>query len=110
VLVDGESGNVRVYRRIGRDFWALAGDPRDPSRARFAFLEVLLGLTKGLSAQTQQEGMVAALNAKMKELARAIDRISFAAEDIPMWIVRAFTTEELSWFATTMTAFYDEGI
>jgi hypothetical protein len=42
VLIDSESRSVRIYRRIGRDFWAFIGNPVDPSGTSFVFLEVVL--------------------------------------------------------------------
>ena len=39
VLIDEKSRSVRVYRRIGRDFWAFIGQPTKPESAQFVFLE-----------------------------------------------------------------------
>ena len=110
VLYDPDDGRVRVYRKIGRDFWALIGDPVDPERARFVFLEVLLGLARGLSMQTRSVSFEEALNAKLRELASAIANLSFASESLPPWLGSEFTTAELAWLSVAMTAFFDEGI
>lgn len=110
VLYDPDDGRVRVYRRIGRDFWALIGNPTDPGRARFIFLEVLLGLARGLSMQTRSVSFEEALNAKLRELASAIASLSFANESLPPWLGSEFTTAELAWLSVAMTAFFDEGI
>lgn len=57
VLIDSETGSVRVYRCIGRDFWAFIGDPADPSSASFVFLEILLALSKALSKGVAKSGL-----------------------------------------------------
>ena len=110
VLYDPDDGRVRVYRRVGRDFWALIGYPSDPEQTRFIFLEVLLGLARGLSIQTRSVSFEEALNAKLRELASAIASLSFANESLPPWLGSEFTTAELAWLSVAMTAFFDEGI
>jgi hypothetical protein len=110
VLFDPDDGRVRVYRRVGRDFWALIGNPSAPQLAQFAFLEVLLGLARGLSMQTRSISFEAALNSKLQELASAIAGLSFAGDSLPAWLGSDFTTAELAWLSVAMTAFFDEGI
>jgi hypothetical protein len=48
VLIDSATRSVRVYRCIGRDFWAFIGRPDNRPAADFVFLEVLLALSKAL--------------------------------------------------------------
>lgn len=48
VLIDSATRTVRVYRRIGKDFWAFIGRPDAAGKAQFVFLEVLLALSKAL--------------------------------------------------------------
>lgn len=110
VLYDPYDGRVRVYRRVGRDFWALIGSPSSPEDAPFAFLEVLLGLARGLSMQTRSVSFEEALNGKLQELASAIAGLSFQSESLPSWLGSDFTTAELAWLSVALTAFFDEGI
>jgi hypothetical protein len=110
VLVDPEDGCVRVYRRIGRDFWAVIGQPSDPNSADFVFLEVLLGLAKGLAQQTRASSFEEALTAKLQELSDAIARLSFSGSTLPEWLKSDFTLPELEWLSVALTAFFDEGI
>ena len=49
VLIDEETRSVRVYRRIGKDFWSFIARPNNPASAKFAFLEILLALAKSLA-------------------------------------------------------------
>ena len=37
IIIDEQTRSVRVYRRIGRDFWAFIGQPDRPGAAQFAF-------------------------------------------------------------------------
>jgi Type II restriction endonuclease EcoO109I len=49
ILIDSETRSVRVYRRVGIDFWSLIGSPTNPGEVPFIYLEVLLALAKALS-------------------------------------------------------------
>ena len=110
VLVDSASRSVRVYRRIGRDFWAFIGNPKNPSQAQHVFLEVLLALAMALSSGIETADIETRINAKLEDLARALARLRLRRNSLPDWIRDDFTENELFWFATAMTAFYDEGI
>jgi hypothetical protein len=110
VLIDQASHSVRVYRRIGKDFWAFIGDPGDPSRAEFVFLEILLALAKALAAGIGGTALEDRINQKIRDLAAALARLQFPRNSLPEWIRADFTDDQLFWFATAMTAFYDEGI
>jgi hypothetical protein len=111
VLIDSATRSIRVYRRIGQDFWAFIGSPADASSARFVFLEVLLGLTQALSmgmggVQTLEDR----INARIRGLSAALARLQFPRESLPDWIREDFSENQLFWFMTAITAFYDEGV
>lgn len=110
VLIDSATRSVRVYRRIGKDFWAFIGRPDDPSQAQFVFLEVLLGLSKALGAGIKEADIETRINIKLQHLALALTKLLFARNTLPTWIRDDFNEDQLFWFATAMTAFYDEGI
>lgn len=113
VLIDSATRSVRVYRRIGQDFWGFIGNPRDPHAARFVFLEVLLGLTQALSMGMAGAGVRPIedrINERIRGLAAALARLQFPRDSLPDWIRQDFSENQLFWFMTAMTAFYDEGI
>lgn len=110
VLVDKATRSVRVYRRIGKEFWAFVGQPDNPSSTAFVFLEVLLALAKALSTGMVDADMETRINLRLKELAGALTKLQFPRNSLPDWIRDDFAEKELFWFATAMTAFYDEGI
>lgn len=110
VLIDRATRSVRVYRRIGKEFWAFIGQPDDPSSADFVFLEVLLALSKALATGMEKADMETRINLRLKQLAGALANLQFPRNSLPEWIRDDFTEKELFWFATAMTAFYDEGI
>ena len=110
VLVDRRTRSIRVYRHIGRDFWAFMGDPEDPTNAPFVFLEVLLALSRALSRGLVEAELETRINAKITQLAAAIANLRFPRGSLPTWIRDEFGDDELVWFATAMTAFYDEGV
>jgi hypothetical protein len=110
VLIDAATHSIRVYRRIGIDFWSLIGHPAAPGNGSFVYLEVLLALAKGLS-----QGMTAAtleerVNLKIGQLSLALAKLSFPRNSLPAWVREEFKEHELTWLAAAMTAFYDEGI
>lgn len=109
VLIDGR-GLVRVYRRIGRDFWAFIGNPNQPHQARSVFLEVLLALARALSVGARSVELEERINRKIAELSNALGTLMFPRESLPRWVRAEFSEDELFWFATALTAFYDEGI
>ena len=110
VLIDHRTRSIRVYRRIGRDFWAFMGDPENPTNAPFVFLEALLALSRALSRGLAEADLETRINAKIAQLATAIASLQFSRDSLPTWIRNEFRDDELVWFATAMSAFYDEGI
>ncbi len=109
VLIDGATRTTRAYRVVGSDFWAFIGSPADPASARFVFLEVLLALARALAAG-MGNGLEERINAKIQELSRALVNVQFPRKSLPAWVREHFREEELFWFATALTAFYDEGV
>lgn len=110
VLIDQETRSVRVYRRIGKDFWAFIGQPDNPSSAEFVFLEVLLALAKALAKGIENTDLESRINLKLQQLSLALSKLQFPRHSLPSWIRDDFTEDQLFWFATAMTAFFDEGI
>ncbi len=110
VLIDTATRRIRVYRRIGKDFWAFIGNPRNPNSSPFIFLEVLLGLTKALASVDETEPLEDRVNAKIQQLCLALSRLQFPRKSLPEWVREDFSENELFWFATAMSAFYDDGI
>jgi hypothetical protein len=113
VMIDKATGRVRVYRRIGRDFWSFIGNPGEPDTAKFVFLEILLALSRGLSnglKKIEGETFEAQINVKLAELTLALGKLMFPKNSLPTWIRDEVSPEEMVWMATAMTAFFDEGI
>lgn len=110
VLVDAKTRSVRVYRRIGRDFWAFIGQPTKPESAQFVFLEVLLALAKSLATGMASAKLEERINAKIQHLVVALQKLQFPRNSLPAWVRDDFNDDQLFWFATALTAFYDEGI
>ncbi|MCC7103736.1 MAG: hypothetical protein IT307_01220 [Chloroflexi bacterium] len=109
VLVDSATRTVRVYRRIGRDFWSTVGSPANPDSARFVFLEVLLSLAKALAEGPGRQQLGDCLQHKLTQLAAAIGSLAFPRTWLPGWVQTDFTDSELVWLAAALTSFYDEG-
>jgi len=110
VLIDRETRSIRVYRCIGKEFWAFIGDPKNPANASFVFLEVLLALSKALSRGVVEIDLESRINTKINRLAGAIANLQFPRASLPEWIREDFSDDELVWFATAMSAFHDEGV
>jgi len=110
VLIDTATRSVRVYRRIGKDFWAFIGQPDNPATADFVFLEVLLALAKALAVGIETADLETRINVKLQQLAAALGQLQFPRHSLPVWIREDFNESQLFWFATAMTAFFDEGI
>jgi len=110
VLIDSETKSVRVYRRIGKEFWAFIGAPNNPRSATFVFLEVVLALSKALSGGMQAGNLEEKINRKIQALATALSKLNFPRQSLPEWVRKDFSENELFWFATAISAFYDEGI
>jgi len=109
VLIDG-TGEVRVYRRIGQEFWSFIGDPVNPPNAGYVFLEVLLALARALSQGMKNASLEDRVNAKLAQLSDALRNMMFPRDSLPEWIRKDFSEDELFWLATAMTAFFDKGI
>lgn len=110
VLIDTATRSVRVYRCIGKDFWAFIGQPDNPATAGFVFLEVLLALAKALAVGIETADLETRINVKLQQLAAALGQLAFPRNSLPAWIREDFNDSQLFWFATAMTAFFDEGI
>jgi hypothetical protein len=110
VLVDKATSSVRVYRRIGKDFWSFIGNPARPGKANHVFLEVLMALAKALSTGVKAAHIEDRINRRIAHLSQALSNLRFPRNSLPDWVRNDFSEEELFWFATSMTAFYDEGI
>ena len=109
VLIDG-TGEVRVYRCIGQEFWSFIGDPVNPPKAGHVFLEVLLALARALSQGMKNASLEDRVNAKLAQLSDALRNMMFPRDSLPEWIRKDFSEDELFWLATAMTAFFDKGI
>jgi Type II restriction endonuclease EcoO109I len=110
LLVDSLTRTVRVYRCIGREFWAFIGQPNNMRSAQYVFLEVLLALSKALGSGMATANIEARINAKLQHLATSLMKLQFPRNSLPEWVRDDFTDDQLFWFATAMTAFFDEGI
>lgn len=110
VLIDQETGTIRVYRRIGRDFWSFIGQPDAPDTSDFIFLEILLGLARALAQGVENSSIEDRINRKMLLLSDALRKLQFPAKTLPEWVREDFNEDQLFWFATALSAFYDEGI
>jgi hypothetical protein len=110
VLIDSATRTIRVYRCIGRDFWAFIGRPDNRAGTDFVFLEVLLALSKALGRGVENAEIETRINLKLQQLALALSRLMFPRQSLPAWVRDDFTESQLFWFATAVTAFYDEGI
>ena len=110
VLIDEETRSIRVYRRIGVDFWAFIGQPNAPQEATFVFLEILLSLAKALATGIENADLEERINRKILHLTRALSQLQFPRRSLPAWVRGDFSDDQLFWFATAMTAFFDEGI
>ena len=110
VLVDVATNSIRVYRRIGKEFWAFIGNPAQPDTASFVFLEALLGLSQALGSAMQESDMETRINHRLAALGAALAKLEFPRKSLPDWVRQKFTADQLFWFATAMTAFYDDGV
>jgi len=110
VLIDEATRSVRVYRRVGKDFWAMIGNPAEPEKTQFTFLEVLMALTQALSKVTQKTDLQTKINLRIKALIGGLEKLMFPRQVMPNWAADGLTDMHLFWFATAMSAFYDDGV
>lgn len=110
VLIDSETRKVRVYRCIGREFWSFIGQPDAQQEADFVFVEVLLALARALGSGMAEADIETRINVKLQQLASSLALLSFPRNSLPEWVREDFSEDQLFWFATAMTAFFDEGI
>lgn len=112
VLIDTATRSVRVYRVIGVDFWAFIANPRDPSNARHAFLEALLGLTLAMKSGPARAVILDAVQQKILQLAEALRAIvaTFPRELLPQWAQEQLSDDEIAWLAASITSFFDDGV
>ena len=116
VLINA-TGEVRVYRVIGQDFWSFIGSPQNPKDATFVFLEVLLALARALTKAMRKSEVPGGelsledrVNAKLDELIAGLAELKFPRNSLPEWVRKDFIEHELFWLATAMTAFFDNGV
>ena len=111
VLVDSKTGRVRVYRRIGQGFWSWIGSPAEETKYPQIFLEILLATTIAL-AEVFKEGSTIeeGVNLRLAALATALMKMRFSKDTLPSWVAEDVTDEQLFWFATAMSSFFDDGV
>ncbi len=110
VVIDSATKSVRVYRRVGQDFWAVIGNPAAPEKATHVFLEVLLGMAKALAQSKAELSLEERLKEKVRQLQAAFEQVVFPANTFPEWVQKGFSATELLWFAAAVTAFFDRGV
>ena len=91
----------------------LDGHERAAIYVREQVLEVLLGLTQALSMGMAGAGvrpLEDRINERIRGLSAALARLQFPRDSLPDWLREDFSENQLFWFMTAMTAFYDEGI
>jgi hypothetical protein len=110
ILIDSKTRSIRVYRRIGKEFWSFIGQPNKSVDAEFVFLEILLGLARALALGVKDAEIETRINAKLAQLATALLNLRLERKSLPEWVRAEFTEDQLFWFATALTAFFDEGI
>ncbi len=110
VLIDSETKSIRVYRKIGKDFWSFIGQPDDPSKSEFVSLEILLALSRALAVGIENGAIETRINSKLAQLAAALLGLRLERGTLPDWVRDEFTEDQLFWFATALSAFYDDGI
>ena len=69
-----------------------------------------MALSKALSKGLAEADLETRINAKIGQLAAAIANLQFPRNGLPKWIASDMRDDELVWFTTSMSAFYDEGI
>jgi hypothetical protein len=112
VLVDDATGRVRVYRKVGKSFWSWVGDPTDEMSQPQVFLEILLALAMAFKDLVRDGTSIEeGINSRLQALAAAMLKMSFAKDTLPDWVDQhGFSDDQLFYFATALSAFYDDGI
>ncbi len=112
ILVDDATGRVRVYRKVGKSFWSWVGDPQDQTKQPQVFLEILLALSMAFKDLLQDGTSIEeGINSRLAALAGAMLKMTFAKDTLPDWIEQqGFTEDQLFYFTTALSAFYDDGI
>ena len=90
LLIDEITRSIRVYRVIGKDFWAFLGNPSSPEKAKHVYLEVLLALTKALKISKEKMGLEERINLKVQNLALALLNLQISKGSLPPWVKREF--------------------
>ena len=101
--------NIKVYRVIGKNFWAFLGNPIHPEENPQVFLEILLGLLSALSREEVETSMEDIVNRKILELSRAIQRLSLPRDTLPPWVIGTYDENELLWLMSAISTYFDEG-
>lgn len=111
ILVDTATKRIRVYRRVGQNFWSWIGAPDNEARFPQVFLEILLATTIAL-ANILKEGteIEEGINQRLAALAGALMKMRFSKDSLPKWISDDVSDDQLFWFATAMSSFYDDGV
>lgn len=112
VLVDSETGRVRVYRRVGQSFWSWIGNPQDEADQPQVFLEVLLALSLAFKVLLADgTALEEGINDRLRMLAMALLKMQLTPETLPQWITeKGIGEDDLFYLITAISAFYDEGI
>lgn len=111
ILVDSATKNVRVYRRIGRSFWAWIGNPSDERKHPQIFLEILLATSIALEKILQQGSTIEeGINQRLVALATALLSMQLSKDTLPLWVAEGISEKQLFWFTTALSAFFDEGV
>lgn len=95
VLIDKRTRRDRVYRYVGKDFWAFIGNAVAPRSTAFVFLEVLLALSKGLADSMAAADLESRINAKLEVLAQALRSLMFPRDSLPQWVRADFSGDQL---------------
>lgn len=106
-VLTNADGSIRIYRRIGVDYWSYVGNPESPDESQFVFLEVLLALAHALRVTRTHGDIEAALNERLEALGDAIKGLVVPTATLPEWIRSSFEPTELTWLMASMTAFFD---
>ena len=109
-LFNRDIKEVRVYRVVGRDFWALVGNPGNPDGSQHVFIEVLLGLLEGLKQGETAASLETLVNRKIQRLSQAIQSLALPEGSIPQWMSEQYDENELLWFMSALTTFFDQGM